>query len=231
MSNNAQYEFPTYSNENQRSTTVASSASYIGPSTIIQIEAPENNSDPQATNRTRFFFKSIIRGASNETWKTMILILLFGFVFNTPRWFEWELKLKEHFYFEVGNQTFFMNGDKRDFDEIYDSLGYDNPFNDTHLNQTNNEYDFDELHHNFGLHITWPNNTINDTNDTMGNDTFHRHSEERLEVQQTSLLKNALYFRYYSLIGSGIVMVVIPLPFFSGVLLSKKSCTIGNSKT
>ena len=141
----------------------------------------------------------------------MILILLFGFVFNTPRWFEWELKLKEHFYFEVGNQTFFMDGDKRDFDEIYDTLGHDNPFNDTNPNQTNNEYDFDELHHNFGLHITWPNDTIIDTNGTMGNDTFQRHSEERLEVEQTSLLKNPIYFRYYSLIGSGIVMVIIPL--------------------
>ena len=129
--------------------------------------------------RKCFSFSKCLKNWGTRT--TMILVLAFGFGFNSPRWLEWEHYLE--YPIEPMNRR-------------YDEAG---------INMTsytkNNHSEFVETATN-GTHWGERNLTVD----------FFQDQETRslIKIRPSSLKKDENYYLHYQLIGSCIVMIVIP---------------------
>ena len=117
----------------------------------------------------------------------MFLVLVFGFGFNFPRWFEWEIvdyPVEEHP--NILKDTQLLNSKM-------------NENNDTNNADPSNDK---RIHHAFD------DFTQNITHQYLKN----KEQESALEahIQPSSLSNNEQYFLHYQLIASCIVMIVIP---------------------
>ena len=124
---------------------------------------------------------------------TMMFVLIFGLSFNAPRWFEYELinhKKPIDMYAYLPNYT---------------SYG-----NISGLEIAGNDYNY----------ITYDDVENDDRNSSII--LFHNSHQNgsTMTAQPTSLKKNHLYQRYYHMIGSCIVMVIIP-----AAILMKTYCS------
>ena len=118
----------------------------------------------------------------------MFLVLVFGFGFNFPRWFEWEIV-----YYPVEQQTNIPN----DAQQLNSKMNENNDTNDADPSS-------DERIH----HALDDFNTQNITHQYFKN----KEQETAMEahIQASSLQNNEQYFLYYQLVASCIVMILIP---------------------
>ena len=149
--------------------------------------------------------KILKRWGIKSTKFTIVTVFVFGLSFNAPRWFEWEL----------------IN-DKRPMDRHFDfpntsSYGTDITFNsnETLYSYVSND-DIENVNQN--------------TSSIQVNEDYKIRSS--MTVRPTSLKTNPLYGRYYNLIGSCVVMVIIPVAILLTTYCSfRKAMPSGSSKT
>ena len=111
---------------------------------------------------------------------TMFLVLIFGFGFNSPRWFEWDIEyipVEKPNHNPQGAQTFNNTlAEKYDIKEVFPS------YDDT---------------------------TDSDQNSTY-QPIVQDEKEVEIRISPSSLANNEQYFLHYQLIASCIVMILIP---------------------
>ena len=186
---------------NHTSGTLHTNPSQIGSMIFKHSDNDEDNRQQQSENNSCFLIVIISRFFKRyglaTTWHTMLLIVIFGFGFNTPRWLEWN--------YILDNSSFVM---------------YKNSFgiksNDSRNNESSDTwYDWNET----DRVLMWPNETeVNGINTT-----YFGTNETQMDLRTTlqlRLLKNPLYVLYYSLIVSGIVMLIIPVSIMIRVCCS-----------
>ena len=122
---------------------------------------------------------------------TMFLVLVIGFGFNFPRWFEWEMV-----YHPVEEHTSIP----KDSQKLNSKMNENNETNDM---DPSNESNYERIHH-----VLDDFNTQNITHQYLKN----KEQEPALQVhiQPSSLSNNEQYFLHYQLIASCIVMILIP---------------------
>ena len=118
----------------------------------------------------------------------MFLVLVFGFGFNFPRWFEWEVV-----YYPVEEETNFS----KDAKQLNSKM---NENNDTNVVVPSND---ERIHH-----VLDDFNTQNITHQYLKGK--EQESVMEAHIQPSSLSNNEQYFLHYQLIASCIVMILIP---------------------
>ena len=122
---------------------------------------------------------------------TMTIVLVFGFGFNAPRWFEWEFEWHDEYYDYPVNT---MNTHEEEL--AFNSIPYG-----TSNNEESDRKD--------------SNNTSDGTNDTWGyheNITYEimQDPEMCVKIRPSELKQNEDYILHYQLVGSCIVMILVP---------------------
>ena len=132
---------------------------------------------------------------------TMFLVLVFGFGFNFPRWFEWEIV-----YHPVEEQT----NIPKDAQQLNSKMNENNDTNDA--DPSNDER----------AHRALDDFTQNITHQYLKNK--EPETEMAAHIEPSSLQNNEQYFLHYQLIASCIVMILIP-----AAILLKTYCSFRKS--